>query len=82
MSEELTPWQKYKKNLGSTRPWHIITEEKVPENILSERLSICYSCPKIINLTKQCTLCGCIMTLKGQLADAECPIGKWGKFVK
>jgi hypothetical protein len=24
MSEEMTPWQKYKKNLGDTRPWDII----------------------------------------------------------
>jgi hypothetical protein len=79
MSEEnLSPWQKYKKNLGDTRPWDLLqADNKTTDDIAAERYEICKACPELIKLTKQCKKCGCFMNLKVKLALAECPIGKW-----
>lgn len=79
--EEMSAWAKYKKNLGDTRPWDVINTkiEHVSETKAKERMDICLSCPELVNLTKQCKKCGCIMPLKTKLALAVCPIEKWGK---
>ena len=80
MSEEkLSAWQQYKKNLGESRPWHALNPDKYleDESLIEERMGICNSCPELINLTKQCKKCGCIMTLKTKLENASCPLGKW-----
>lgn len=72
-------WQRYKENLGQTRPWDIINPntEVVSEEDANTRYSICQICPELIKLTKQCKKCGCFMPAKTKLALAECPIGKW-----
>jgi hypothetical protein len=76
--KKLSPWQEYKKRLGETRPWHMVTgEPKVTEDIAMHRYNICLLCPELIKLTKQCKQCGCVMTLKTHLEKATCPIGKW-----
>ena len=70
----MTPWQKYKEKIGTTRPWDIInpnTEEA------TKRFNVCEQCPELIKITKQCKQCGCFMKLKTQLKEAKCPIGKW-----
>jgi hypothetical protein len=79
MSEELTPWQKYKQNLGDTRPWDLINPaaEWADEEVAKERYSICKACPELIKLTKQCKKCGCFMVAKTKLQGAVCPLGKW-----
>lgn len=79
MTEELTPWQKYKQNLGDSRPWDLLKlgDEQVSEEVQKERFDICLSCPELIKLTKQCKKCGCFMALKTKLENASCPIGKW-----
>lgn len=79
MSEELTPWQKYKQNLGDTRPWDLVNPatEWASEELAAERYSMCLSCPELIKLTKQCKKCGCFMFGKTKLAKATCPLGKW-----
>jgi hypothetical protein len=79
MSEELTPWEKYKQNLGETRPWDLLNPNKPrAENELAElRYSICLECPFLIKLSKQCRKCGCFMDAKTKLLGASCPIGKW-----
>jgi hypothetical protein len=76
---DLSPWQKWKNNLGETRPWDIAnpSTEWVEESLSSERYSICQSCPELIKLTKQCKKCGCFMAVKTKLAAAVCPLGKW-----
>ena len=53
MSEELTPWQRYKKNLGETRPWDILnpSTEWASSEVAEERYSICKACPELIKLT-------------------------------
>lgn len=79
MSEELSAWQKYKQNLGETRPWHLVNPNvsRASEEKSKERYSICQSCPELIKLTKQCKKCGCFMNAKVTLEKATCPLGKW-----
>lgn len=79
MSEELTPWQRYKQNLGETRPWDVVnpSTQWADEEKAKERLSICKACPELIKLTTQCKKCGCLMKMKTKLEHAVCPIGKW-----
>lgn len=73
----MSAWSEYKKKLGETRPWHLLTEEKISEQTAEHRLNICLSCDRLINLTKQCRECGCIMPAKVKLEKAVCPLGKW-----
>jgi hypothetical protein len=77
--EKESAWQKYKKNLGDTRPWDLInTKTKwASEELAEKRYSICLECPELIKLTKQCKKCGCFMSAKTKLESAKCPIGKW-----
>jgi hypothetical protein len=79
MSEQLTPWQEYKKKLGNTRPWDMINPntEYISEEEAESRMAICDSCPSLLNITKQCKECGCFMKLKTKLKNATCPLGKW-----
>lgn len=79
MSEDnLTPWQRYKKNLGETRPWHLLNPQNyTAEEIAQARFDICKSCEFLIQATTQCKKCGCIMAAKTKLEKATCPIGKW-----
>lgn len=79
MSEVLSPWQQWKKNLGETRPWDIANPntEWADEEKAEERFSICKVCPELIKLTTQCKKCGCFMKVKTKLDLATCPIGKW-----
>ena len=71
-------WKKYKKDVGETRPWHLINSKKyISKEISNKRYSICLECPELINLTKQCKKCGCFMYAKTKLENANCPIGKW-----
>jgi hypothetical protein len=76
---DLTPWQKYKQNLGNTRPWHMINPnmEYVSDEVRNTRMSLCLNCEHLIKLTTQCKKCGCFMTAKTKLENAVCPIGKW-----
>jgi hypothetical protein len=76
---ELTPWQKYKQNLGNTRPWDLVNvnTEYIDDKTASDRYMICRACPELIKLTKQCKKCGCFMNVKTKLSMATCPLGKW-----
>jgi hypothetical protein len=78
-----TPWQKYKEKLGDTRPWDIFNPDTdyVDNTISEKRYGVCLSCPELTKTTKQCKQCGCLMVLKTKLANAECPLGKWGKEI-
>lgn len=76
---ELTPWQRYKQNLGETRPWDLMNPrvERLSDEDRDVRYNICLSCPELIKITKQCKKCGCFMSEKTKLKSATCPIGKW-----
>ena len=47
MEENLTPYQQWKKNLGTTRPWDLLNPktEYVDEEEASRRMDICKGCP-------------------------------------
>jgi hypothetical protein len=64
------------------RPWDLYNKSmnRVPSSVLQERLEICEGCPFFRSSLKQCKKCGCIMPQKAKLADAFCPVHKWGKF--
>jgi hypothetical protein len=81
MEEKKSAWQRYKENLGDTRPWDLVNPntEWLSEEKAEKRYSICKSCPELISLTSQCKKCGCFMAAKTKLAHASCPLGKWGK---
>ena len=72
-------WQQYKDKLGETRPWDLLNPntEYVEEAESTKRYDICKSCPELIELTKQCKQCGCVMPLKTKIAKATCPLSKW-----
>jgi len=76
---EKSAWEKYKENLGDTRPWDIVNPntEWADEVKAKERFSICKACPELISVTSQCKKCGCFMAMKTKLERAVCPIGKW-----
>ena len=79
MEEKLTPYQQWKKNLGTTRPWDMLNPntEYVEKEESDRRMDICKACPFLIKAINQCQKCGCIMHLKTKLKHAECPVGKW-----
>jgi hypothetical protein len=76
---ELNAWERWKKNLGETRPWDLLdpSVQRSSDEKAAERFDICRSCPELIKLTNQCKKCGCLMHLKTKLEGASCPIGKW-----
>jgi hypothetical protein len=41
-------------------------------------MAICKACPKLLP-TGNCSECGCVMSLKTKLPNAECPLHKWGQ---
>ncbi len=75
-------WQKWKENLGETRPWDLVNPnaDRAPEEEAQRRFEICKACPELIKLTTQCKKCGCVMAGKVKLSKASCPIGKWGQY--
>jgi hypothetical protein len=79
MSEELSPYQQWKKDLGTTRPWDLLNPktEYADAATAAERMEICKTCPFFIKTTTQCSKCGCLMHLKTKLAQAQCPVGNW-----
>jgi len=76
---EKSAWEKYKENLGDTRPWDLLNPNTdfASNELQKQRYSVCRSCPEFIDLTTQCKKCGCIMKLKTKLSAAQCPINKW-----
>ena len=76
---EKSKWQLYKEKLGDTRPWDLLNPntEYAEEVEADRRYDICKACPELIDLTKQCKQCGCMMALKTKLQHATCPLSKW-----
>ena len=77
----MSKWNDWKKNLGDSRPWHLLDPNKIVKDskVAEDRLDICLSCPRLVSLTKTCLECGCFMIAKVHLANADCPLGKWGQ---
>jgi hypothetical protein len=50
---------------------------KPAPEVYRRRLAICMGCPKLIKLTKSCSICGCFVDEKSNCAPEKCPLGKW-----
>ena len=61
------PWDLFNKNIG-----------RVETDIAEERYEICKKCPFLLP-TGNCSKCGCFMSQKVKLPNAECPEHKWGQ---
>lgn len=68
-------------NERQVRPWDLFNKnmERAMPIIKEKRLAICKECPRFVKFTHQCKECGCLMDAKTMLADASCPLDKWGK---
>ena len=78
MTNPLSKWEEYKKNLGDSRPWHLLDKEnRVTQKVFQKRLATCTLCPFFIKDISACKKCGCLMKGKAKLKNAECPLGKW-----
>jgi hypothetical protein len=66
----------------NVRPWDLFNKKmgRVDSETYKKRIEICQACPELIKTTFQCKKCGCFMKQKNKLADASCPLNKWGKF--
>jgi hypothetical protein len=75
----MSPWQEYKKKLGTTRPWDLLNPEvpRAEASVAQSRYATCLDCPELIQVTKQCKQCGCVMPRKVKLLEATCPLNKW-----
>lgn len=41
------------------------------------RLSICAECPRFVQQTRFCQVCGCFMPAKAMMATSSCPEDRW-----
>lgn len=55
----------------------VANEILAPEEIRSSRLDTCANCEHLINITRQCSKCLCIVDAKIMGKKNKCPIGKW-----
>ena len=47
------------------------------DEIYAERINICKSCDKYIELENQCAECGCYIPMKAKIILDSCPLEKW-----
>ena len=66
---------------SNVRPWDMLRRDvpKAPEEVVTERLSICGNCPSL--KLGICTECGCNMKWKTKLSMAKCPLDKWDVYL-
>ena len=73
----MSAWSDFKKKAGNKRPWDISYIEKTEQEQYEKRMSICESCDRFFELTKQCKECKCVMPIKARIKQATCPLNKW-----
>ena len=67
----------------TVKPWDLLNKENSTDDETAEnRMETCLNCEFLIKLTKTCKKCGCFMQAKTKLADASCPVGKWGAVAR
>lgn len=67
----------------TVKPWDMLNKENYTDDETAEnRMETCLNCEFLIKLTKTCKKCGCFMQAKTKLADAYCPVGKWGAVAR
>tara|TARA_Y100000004_G_C8652071_1_gene301559 strand:- start:132 stop:467 length:336 start_codon:yes stop_codon:yes gene_type:complete len=53
----------------------------VPDEVKSERMEICRTCPSWNESSNRCRECGCQMRVKTTLTSSKCPLNKWDRYV-
>lgn len=56
--------------------------QKETEDLYARRMKICKPCEHIQTgwlKSPSCGLCGCNLSMKARLTNAECPLGKWSQ---
>lgn len=75
------PWKQYKNRVVSSdvKPWDFLdpNTEYAEKEVAKQRYDLCLGCPELIQITRQCKICGCFMAAKTKLKNAACPLGKW-----
>lgn len=67
------------EEMDSAKPWDLLDSNNyVTDDIRGGRYKVCLGCEKLFKPTRTCKECGCFMSLKTWLKNAECPLGKWG----
>jgi hypothetical protein len=67
----------------AVKPWDMLNKENYTDDETAQnRFETCLNCEFLIKLTKTCKKCGCFMQAKTKLADASCPVGKWGAVAR
>ena len=94
--KQLPPLSQQVRNLAvdhwkSLKAWMKGENVIAPQEIAQARWEECLKCPKLIydevnpdtdRKDGRCIECGCFMNVKCHYATAECPIGKWKKYVE
>ena len=74
----------------SLKSWIRGSQVIAPQEVAERRWKICLECPHLLydevnpdtdKKDGRCVECGCFMNVKTHYATAECPIGKWGKYI-
>lgn len=58
--------------------WLNPASPRTSDAVIKSRLDLCNACEHFKKNGSRCKLCHCFMKLKTELAEAKCPIGKWG----
>jgi hypothetical protein len=57
--------------------WAWIRSKPVTLEVAQSRLAICWDCPELDLMTRQCRKCWCFIVLKVQWQAEKCPLKKW-----
>jgi hypothetical protein len=68
------------EHVREVRPWDLILPgtPRAKKDIAFGRYEMCKECDRFNPHFKTCMECGCFMKAKTHLAEAHCPLGKWG----
>ena len=58
----------------------MLVGKRVPVAVYDARIALCQKCDRL-ELENFCGECGCLVIEKADLANEECPIKKWGKYL-
>jgi hypothetical protein len=80
---DCSPLKEEEAKKRTVKPWDLLNKENyTDEETAQNRFETCLNCEFLIKMTKTCKKCGCFMQAKTKLADASCPVGKWGAVAR
>jgi len=80
---DCSPLKEEEAKKRTVKPWDMLNKDNyTDEETAQNRFETCLNCEFLIKLTKTCKKYGCFMQAKTKLADAYCPVGKWGAVAR